>query len=306
MNGSKLEPSKEASLLRVTLDSKLTWKPRITRITRKATTAVMQCRQIVGRMWGIKPSMIKWIYTAMIRPIMSCACMCRAGDLNKKYLVRELTKVQRLACLMISSAFPGTSAGSPEILLITTPIEEFLLSDAVRGLYRITICGLWFVNPVGSFGKTNNHVDVCNESRRFLSLLQMPADRIKKTEVFERNFECQIMDKKNAIRFETVLNQNTVKVYIDGSKLDGRVGAGFYAEYPSNSPKQAFFHLGIYSTVFQAEVLAISEVAKNLLLEKMHNQNIVLLVDSQAAIKILIKCTVTSVHQLQCSTALEN
>ena len=48
----------------------------------------------------------------------------------------------------------------------------------------------------------------------------------------------------------------------------GRVGAGFYAEYPNNSPKQAFFRFGIYSTVFQAEVLAISEVVKNLFLEK--------------------------------------
>ena len=93
----------------------------------------------------------------------------------------------------------------------------------------------------------------------------MPADRIKKTKVLERNFERQIMDIKNAIRSESILNQNTVKVYTDDSKLDGRVGAGFYAEYPNNSPKQAFFHLGIHNTVFQAEVLAISEVAKNLL-----------------------------------------
>ena len=96
----------------------------------------------------------------------------------------------------------------------------------------------------------------------------MPADRIKKTKVFERNFECQIMGRKNAIRSESVLNQNTVEVYTDGSKLNGRVGAGFYAEYPNNSPKQTVLHLRIRSTVFQAEVLAISEVAKNLLLEK--------------------------------------
>ena len=93
----------------------------------------------------------------------------------------------------------------------------------------------------------------------------MPADRIKKTKVFEKNFECHIMDKKNAIRSESVLNQNTVKVYPDGSKLDGRKGASFYAKNPNNSPKQAFFHLGIHGTVFQAEVLAIPEVAKNLL-----------------------------------------
>ena len=51
MNGTKLELSKEARLLGVTLDSKLTWKPHITRITRKATTALMQCKQIVGKTW---------------------------------------------------------------------------------------------------------------------------------------------------------------------------------------------------------------------------------------------------------------
>ena len=110
----------------------------------------------------------------------------------------------------------------------------------------------------------------------------------------------KLWTKKNAIRFESILNQSTAKVYTDGSKLNGRVAAAFYAEYPNNSPKQAFFHLGIYSTVFHAEVLAISEVAKNLLLDKMHNQSIVALVDSQAAIKALIKCTVTSITVLNC------
>ena len=115
----------------------------------------------------------------------------------------------------------------------------------------------------------------------------MPADQTKKTKVpvFERNFERQIMNKKKAIRSESTLNQNTNRVYTEGSKLDARVGAGFYAEYPNNSPKQAFFHLGIHSTVFQAEVLAIiSKVAKDLLLEKMHNHRIVVLV-CKAAIK---------------------
>ena len=55
----------------------------------------------------------------------------------------------------------------------------------------------------------------------------MPAERIKKTNVFERAFKCQTMDKKNAIRFESVLNSNTIKVYTDGSKLYGRVDAVF-------------------------------------------------------------------------------
>ena len=140
--------------------------------------------------------MMKWIYTAMIRPIMSYACVFLAGGLNKKYLVGKLTKVQRLACLMISWAFPGTPTGVLEILLNITPIEEFLFAEAERGSYRNAVSGLWHVNRVdGSFRKTNNHVNVCYEARRFLPLLQMTADRIKKTKVFEKNSECQIMER---------------------------------------------------------------------------------------------------------------
>ena len=115
---------------------------------------------------------MKWIYTAMIRPIVSYACVSWAGGLNKKYLVRKLTKVQRLASLMISSAFPGTPTGALEILLNITPIEEFLLDEAVRGSYIITVSGLWHVNQVGSFGQTKSHVNVYNDARKFLPLLQ--------------------------------------------------------------------------------------------------------------------------------------
>ena len=107
----------------------------------------------------------------MIRLIMSYACVSWAGGLNKKYLVRKLTKVQILVCLMISSAFRGIPTGALEILLNITPIEEFLLAEAVRGSYRITVSWLRHVNQTGSLGKTKSHVDVCNEARRFLSLL---------------------------------------------------------------------------------------------------------------------------------------
>ena len=46
--------------------------------------------------------------------------------------------------------------------------------------------------------------------------------------------------QKKCYQIESILNQSTAKVYTDGSKLNGRVGAAFHAEYPNNSPKQAF------------------------------------------------------------------
>ena len=95
----------------------------------------------------------------MIRPTMSYARVSWAGGLKKKYLVRKLTMVQRLACLIISSAFPGTPTGALEILLNITPIEKILLAEAVQGSYKITVSGLWHINRVGSFGKTKSCVN---------------------------------------------------------------------------------------------------------------------------------------------------
>ena len=56
LNGRQLEISKEATLLGVTLDSKLAWKPQITRTARKTTAALLQ---IVGRAWGLNPTSIR-------------------------------------------------------------------------------------------------------------------------------------------------------------------------------------------------------------------------------------------------------
>ena len=107
----------------------------------------------------------------------------------------------------------------------------------------------------------------------------MPGDRIKKTKIFERNFECQIMGKKNSIRSESVLNQNTVKVYIDGSKLNERIGAGFYAEYPNNSPKQAVFLPSNMQHCVSGRRL-FQKWQRTCFWKKMHNQSIVVLLDS--------------------------
>ena len=119
----------------------------------------------------------------------------------------------------------------------------------------------------------------------------MTADRIKKTKVFERNFYA------NAIKSNSILNQSTIRVCIDGSNLDGILGAGFYAKYPNNSAKEKFFCRKMH-------ILAISASGKGSAFGKMHNQSIAESVDLQAAVspkhsKDALK------HQLQCSTALQ-
>ena len=146
--------------------------------------------QIVGKSWEIKPLIMKWIYTAMIRPIMTYACISWINGIRKKYLLKNLIKVQRLAFIMISSAFPGTPTSALEMLLNIMPIDEFILAETIRGSYRIQQVGLWPKRTLSLSGKTKGHVGICTEVRNTLHIQHMPSDRIFKTKVFERNFEC--------------------------------------------------------------------------------------------------------------------
>ena len=100
-------------------------------------------------------------------------CMSVLGWRLQQKVSSEETHNNAETCL--PDAFVSNRTGALELLLNRTPIEEFLLAEAVRGSYRITVNGLWLVNRVGFFGKTKSHVDVCNEARRFSPLLQIPA-----------------------------------------------------------------------------------------------------------------------------------
>ena len=66
--------------LGVILDSKLTWKEHLTSKYNKAVALFWQCKQIVGKTWGITPRIAHWIYIAVIRPMITHpACLAITG-----------------------------------------------------------------------------------------------------------------------------------------------------------------------------------------------------------------------------------
>ena len=109
------------------------------------------------------------------------------------------------------------------------------------------------------------------------------------------------MDKKNAIRSETILNQNTVKVYTDGSKLDGKSMCGVFMQNTQTTSRNKHFPPWNTQHCAPGRSLNYFRSSKELAFGK-NAQSIVALVDSQAAIKAikaLIKCTVTCNHSVQ-------
>ena len=93
------------------------------------------------------------------------------------------------------------------MLLNIMPINEFILSEAVKGLYRLFCVIFWPAKTIGSTRKTKSHVDVCNEAIKNLSLVSMSADLIYKTKVFGKQYKCLIMERKDAVQYENALEQ---------------------------------------------------------------------------------------------------
>lgn len=304
VNGQLIEYSKSARLLGVTLDSKLTWKEHINKSTSKATTALMQCGRLMGKTWGTSPQISKWVYTAMVRPLLTYACVVWIGAVNKEYLRRKLRKVQRLACLMISAAYPGTPTGALEVLLDIPPIEEFLRAEALRGSHRIQRVGHWKFRRVGTFGKTSSHVDVCNRARYNLALLSMPADYCVKERVFQRNFEYTIENREDAIKTVNAGGGQTLRCFTDGSKTSKGVGSGVLIERPGSTAEVMSFCLGQLASVFQAEVFAIQMLAEKLLDLGVSGEAIHIFSDSQAAIKAISGSVVQSKTVRHCRESL--
>ena len=213
--------------------------------------------------------------------------------------------MQRLACLLISSAATSTPTSAMEMLLDVIPIEEFIMAEAVRGSYRVERVGLWTDKAIGTTGKTKSHVDICNRARQELDLLGMPADRCKKTRMFERKFKCRIEERKEAVEWERNLDKSPVRCYTDGSKYNDLVGAGAYIVHPHQTrTEHKSYFLGKLATVFQAEVFAIEQVAERLLEEEVCGKEIVVLSDSQAAIKAIQNTVVQSNTVQRCITNL--
>jgi hypothetical protein len=55
------------------LDKGLTWKKQLDGVTNKALTAFWACRGTFGRTWRLKPKVVYWIYTAVVRPTVTYA-----------------------------------------------------------------------------------------------------------------------------------------------------------------------------------------------------------------------------------------
>ena len=305
INGEPIEWVKTFKYLGVTLDDKLSWKQHIENITKKATMSLAQCRKMIGNNWGLNPKISRWMYTALVRPILSYACPVWINAINKTTNSKKLERIQRRACMATLNAIHSTPTAGMEVMIDLLPITVHLKKEAISSYLRMKENGNWRAVS-GESSSHKSHSTILTKLTENLKELNMPTDRaLHKTQIntkFQVEIKSREMIEENNIKLSDN-DKNIVRVFTDGSKIENKAGYG-YIYRGNNIKKQNYEALGEHTTVFQAEIIAIMESARQLLNEEIYDKTIIYHVDSQAALKAVNKYTIQSKITAECKLLL--
>ena len=92
---------------------------------------------MMGPNWGLKQKILEWIYMGIVRPIVSYGCIVWLYSLKQKGILKDLTKLQRKACLMITRGMNSTPTAGMEAILGLEPLDIHLKGIALSTYARI-------------------------------------------------------------------------------------------------------------------------------------------------------------------------
>jgi len=285
LRGVDLTLTNQVKYLGVVFDPKLTFNAHIEHKCKKACIAFWQCKGAIGKTWGISPKTAHWLYSAVIRPALTYGAIVWWQAALKVSNERKLYKVQRMACLGITSAMPTAPTVALEVITGLNPLSLYIQRIAMATAYRISLYGM---RPRYSDRIVGGHMQIWGYLNR-VPQLNMPSDSLIPEFDFLRRFQTVIPLRANWMEGKIKDHPSAKICFTDGSKakgespVSGKSGAGVY------SKTESFYEsvpLGIYTTVFQAEVYAIKHCADKLA-DSPAESYIIINSDSQAAINAI-------------------
>ena len=281
IDGKDIEYKKEVKYLGITLDSKLHWTKHIEDKIAKTKRFLHCIAQITRNNWGPKPKLMRWAYTGMVRPMLCYGAMIwghRAPELAEK-----LRRINRMAINTFAHFPKSTPTTALEVALDVMPIHLFCLKEALAAKIRLTD----HTNLTWQ-GTNQNKTHSVSHLRHWENKLeshQIHADERDECPptVVEKQYRINTDSFTGAGKHRTHTEFN---IYTDGSQYHGQTGSGFIIYKGQKEVMTGSMKLPDYSTVFQAEVVAIRLACEQI------NKNaspkfVKIFVDSRAALSAL-------------------
>lgn len=288
--GEEIKLFKEVRYLGVYLDSKLSMSKHFEYISGKATKMLFATRNMVSRNWGLRPHMMKWIYTASAIPKMTYASITFWHKVDIQSNADKLRKVQRMAEIMITGATRGTPSLTLDALTGLTPIDIKIKECAILCYKRLLQAGTWNVNA-----PTNLHAGVAKLANKI--------DQMETDEQNSKNFVKIEYNVTFAISGSTLVESDRprLEAWTDASHDINSTGIGIYI--PSLNVEDSL-KINSNCNITQAETAGIAYCVETLLEKDIRNHNITIFTDSKAAATNLNKCVMNSKTTIRCNNVL--
>ena len=289
LNGVEIPFKDRVKYLGLILDRKLTWKDNLICRIEKASTALYTCRQMVGKKWGLSPKITYWIYTAIVRPILTYGCFVWWNCLNKVSYQNLINKVQRSAGILITGAMKTTSSNALNAILNLMPLD----------LYTSNVAAVWMHRLKGNTSHPNQKIGHMCLPEKFH--MKGELDCISPVIQLQKDFQT-IYPTREDWKNPTNFLGEAICIFTDGSKINESAGAGVYSE--ELNIKQSL-RLPDHCSVFQAEIYAILTALNELKNSGVRNEVVAICSDSQAAIKALSSFQFNSDIALRCRKLID-
>jgi hypothetical protein len=127
----------------VILDARLTWKEHIEAKVRKDCNMMWACRRACGRRWGLRPRLVHWLFTSVVRPSITYASLVRWPGCETARAKQLLSKIQRLAYLGITGSVHTTPTNAIEALVSLPPLDLVVQGEARASAHHLWSLGSW-------------------------------------------------------------------------------------------------------------------------------------------------------------------
>jgi hypothetical protein len=250
IRGKELKMLDEVKYLGVILDSKLNWNQHLQKKIRKTQTTFALVRHTCGRKWGLRSSMVHWLYTRVIRPFILYGVLVWWPKVIRKNTKTQLGRIQRMACLAITGAMKSTPTAAMELLLNLTPLDLLIVAEARMAPYRLHI-PKQPADPNTAAGLLSIWKNVREPILDMRSYHTIP--------IYNYSKYCSvIIDVEYWSNKDPKFPEDVLVWYTNGSRTDSGTGSGIHGLRPNRSYS---FPLGKYATVFQTEICAILQCA---------------------------------------------
>ena len=214
----------------------------------KASKTFWALKCLIGKNWGLTPSMILDIYKLIVRPTITYASLVWWQIVDTKGGIDLCTKTQRTPCRIASGSVRSCPSAALQLLLGIEPLHLYIKSIAAKAAIRLECLGNSISTQSSSHGTIAKLIPGWEMTTNRTDLL---VDKL----MFDRLFKISFPEREHYSSNQHII-KNTLRWYTNGSKTNEGTGAGIHG--PNYYETLDFDD---HATVFQTEVVALSRCA---------------------------------------------